>query len=206
MRVRSISICGMPFFLEGLEKFNFGGSHDGDPLQEIVHTRTIVDPLAGLKLNGRIGEKNTVALIYAMDELPDTEKEDYAHFSIFRYKRALSKDSFIGGIYTGRERKSSYNRVMGTDGQLRINQSSIFGYHIFESLSQANDEIPKEDGHALGLHYLYNTRDWILMLGLPRYWERLSHRDGVYDKDRYYPDSIGNIADVLSSIKDSPEN
>jgi len=154
-----------PFFLEGLEKFNFGGNYSGDPLSAIVHTRTIVDPLVGLKLTGKIGDKNMVASIYALDELADTEEEDYAHFGIFRYKRALTKDSFIGGFYTGRERKGGFNRVVGTDGQLRINQSSIFGYHIFMSQSKLNEKSSRDDGHALGLHYFYNTRDMILMLG-----------------------------------------
>ncbi len=155
-----------PFFLEGLEKFNFGGSHSGDPLQAIVHTRTIIDPLAGIKLNGKIGKKNTLASIYALDKLPDTEEEDYAHFGIVRYKRALAKDSFLGGFYTGRERKSGYNRVFGFDGQLRINPSSIFGYHALISQTKVNDISSREDGHALSLHYLYNTRDWVVMLGL----------------------------------------
>ncbi len=155
-----------PFFLEGLEKFNFGGSHGGDPLQAIVHTRTIVDPLLGIKLNGKIGKKNTVASIYALDELPDTEEEDYAHFGIFRYKLALTKDSFLGGFYTGRERKSGYNRVFGVDGQLRINPSSIFGYHALISQTKTNEVSSKKAGHALSLHYLYNTRDWVIMLGL----------------------------------------
>lgn len=155
-----------PFFLEGLEKFNFGGSNSGDPLSAIVHTRTIVDPLLGIKLNGKIGKKNTVASIYALDKLPDTEKEDYAHFGIVRYKRALTKDSFLGGFYTGRERKSGYNRVIGLDGQLRINPSSIFGYHALISQTKLNDVASREDGHALSLHYFYNTRDWVVMLGL----------------------------------------
>jgi hypothetical protein len=155
-----------PFFLEGLEKFNFGGHYSGDPLREVVHTRTIVDPLIGIKLNGRIGDKNTVALIYAMDELFDTEAEDYAHFGIFRYKRALAKDSFIGGFYTARERKSGFNRVFGLDGQLRINQSSIFGYNAFKSQGRLDEGSPKDDGHAVKLHYFYNTRNMILMLGL----------------------------------------
>jgi len=155
-----------PFFLEGLEKFNFGGYDHSDPLRAIVHTRTIVDPLVGLKFNGRVWDKNTIASIYALDELPDTEEENYAHFSIFRYKRALSKDSFLGGFYTGRECKKGYNRVFGLDGQLRINPSSIFGFHIFESQSKLNEESPKNDGHALGLHYYYGTRDWLLMFGL----------------------------------------
>lgn len=155
-----------PFFLEGLEKFNFGGYNSGDPLGAVVHTRTIVDPLVGFKMNGRIGNKNTVALIYAMDELPETGTENYAHFGILRYKRALAKDSYMGGFYTGRERQGGFNRVFGLDGQLRINQSSIFGYHAFKSSGKLNEESPKDNGNALGLHYFYSTRDLILMLGL----------------------------------------
>lgn len=155
-----------PFFLEGLEKFHFGGNNPGDPLRAIVHTRTIVDPLLGFKLIGRIGDKNTVAAIYAMDELPDAEVENHAHFGIFRYKRALAKDGFIGGFYTGRELKSGFNKVFGLDGQLRINPSSIFGYHFVMSQSKVNEESAKDNGHALGLHYFYNTRDWVLMFGL----------------------------------------
>jgi len=155
-----------PFFLEGLEKFNFGGYDASDPLGAIVHTRTIVDPLLGLKLIGRVGDKSTIASIYAVDELPNESEEDYAHFGIFRYKRALTEDSFLGGFYTGRERKSGYNRVFGLDGQLRINQASIFGFHFFRSQTKLNKESAKDDGHALGLHYLHNTRNLILMLGL----------------------------------------
>jgi len=155
-----------PFFLEGLEKFNFGGFHEGDPLSEVVHTRTIVDPLMGFKLNGRIGDKNTVAAIYAMDELPEEQPENYAHFGIFRYKRALANDSFIGGFYTGREREKGFNRVLGLDGQFRLNKSSLFGYHGFLSSTRTNKESQRTDGHALGLHYMYTTRDWVIMLGL----------------------------------------
>jgi len=155
-----------PFFLEGLEKFNFGGYHSGDPIGEIVHTRTIIDPLVGLKLNGRIGEKNTIASIYALDELPDTEPEEQAHFGIFRYKRALAKDSFLGAFYTGRERASGFNRVAGIDGQIRLNKSSLFGYHLFGSQTKVDQASERDDGYALGLHYYYNTRDWILQLGL----------------------------------------
>jgi hypothetical protein len=155
-----------PFFLEGLEKFHFGGNHSNDPLQAVVYTRTIVEPLLGAKLNGKIGTKNTVAAIYAMDKLPEDEPADYAHVGIFRYKRALAEDSFIGGFYTGRERENGYNRVFGLDGQLRINKSSIFGYHGFLSSSGQGTQSSRKDGHALGLHYYSSTRNWVLMLGV----------------------------------------
>jgi len=189
-----------PFFLEGLEKFNFGGYDAGDPLGAIVHTRTIADPLAGIKLNGRVGDKNTIASIYATDELLDNGEEDYAHFAIFRYKRALSKDGFIGGFYTGRERESGFNRVLGADGQLRISQSSIFGFHFFGSQSKVDKKSPKENGHALGLHYFYNTRDMLLMLGLQDIAEDFSTETGYITRTgitrfrsgilrMFYPDS-----------------
>jgi len=155
-----------PFFLEGLEKFHFGGYNTNDPLQAVVHTRMIVDPVMGAKLNGKIGAKNTVTAIYAMDKLPDDDPYDYAHFGILRYKRALADDSFVGGFYTGRERESVYNRVFGLDGQMRINKSSIFGYHGFLSSNKQDTKSSRKDGHALGLHYYYSNRNWIIMLGL----------------------------------------
>ncbi len=155
-----------PFFLEGLEKFNFGGSYSEDPLQYIVHTRTIVDPLVGLKLNGKIGRRDTIASIYALDELPDTQKQDYAHFGIIRYKRALNQDSFIGGFFTGRERSDGFNRVYGIDGQWRLNDASLFGYHLFKSATKANESFSQYDGHALGLHYFHSTRGMVLQLGV----------------------------------------
>lgn len=155
-----------PFFMEGLEKFNFGGYHSGDPFRAVVHTRTIGDPILGMKLNGKVGRNNTLALIYAVDDLPDAYRSDYAHVGILRYKHALTKDSFIGGFFTDRERDDGYNRLFGADGQMRINQSSIFSGFAFLSRTHNNEAENKSDGHAVGTHYFYNTRDWIIMLGL----------------------------------------
>ena len=155
-----------PFFLEGLEKFNFGGGYATDPLGEVVHTRTIVNPILGFKLNGKVGQKDTIASIYAIDDLPNEAADDQAHFGIFRYKRSLAQDGFIGGFYTGRERASGFNRVAGSDGQFRINPSSILGFYAFFSQTKTTSKQPREDGHALSLHYLSNTRNWIVMAGL----------------------------------------
>ncbi|NIO19228.1 MAG: hypothetical protein GTN76_00380, partial [Candidatus Aenigmarchaeota archaeon] len=67
---------------------------------------------------------------------------------------------------TARERKSGFNRVFGLDGQLRLSQSSIFGYNAFKSLGKLDEGSPRDDGHSVKLHYFYNTRNMILMLGL----------------------------------------
>jgi hypothetical protein len=147
-----------PFFLEGSENFNFAGA--SDLLPAIVYTRTIVDPIAGVKLSGKMGKKNFFAGIDGLDELPEPiEASKYAHATILRYKRALSGDNYLGVFYTGRELKDAFNRVAGPDGQFRLNESSVLGYHFFLSNDKADPAAAAKAGHALGLDYLYNTRN-----------------------------------------------
>ncbi|MFQ5788914.1 MAG: DUF5916 domain-containing protein [Acidobacteriota bacterium] len=154
-----------PFFLEGSEYFNFAGPSQYDLLQAVVHTRNIIDPSTGVKVSGKIGKKNTIASTYARDESPvGDDPGSQADFAIFRYKRALREDSYTGVFYTGRERATGYNRVLGTDGQLRVNPSSTIGYHAFLSRTALDERSPPEDGHAVGANYIYRTRN--LTLGL----------------------------------------
>jgi hypothetical protein len=156
-----------PFFLEGKEIFNFGGAYSGDYLREVVHTRSIVNPLAGAKLSGKIGDRNIIAALYSMDEIPlARSKNDYAHFSIFRYKRAMKEDSHIGGFFTSREDDYGSNQVGGMDGALRLTRAGKLGFHAFLSQDRFATDSPDRHGHALCLDYFHNTRDWILMAGL----------------------------------------
>jgi hypothetical protein len=152
-----------PFFLEGREKFGFAGPADG-LLGQIVHTRMIVDPYLGIKLNGKIGPKDTVASIYAMDELPESSAEDFAHFAIVRYKHALSRDGFLGGFLTGRFEGDRYNGVTGTDGQFRLTPAAAVGYHAFWSRTEpgADNAGGARSGHAAGVNYNLQTRDLIV--------------------------------------------
>jgi hypothetical protein len=151
-----------PFFLEGREKFTFAANQSADPLDAIVHTRTIVDPLLAFKLNGKLSSKDTVASIYALDELPEGGPEDYAHFAIVRYKRALQQDSYWGAFMTGRFQGPHYNAVAGSDGQIRLAPSSLASYHLFTSFTKAGEGAEVGEGTALGLQYDFITRDWIL--------------------------------------------
>ena len=112
-----------PFFLEGSEMFQLAGSSEADPLLAVVHTRTIIDPRVGFKLSGKVGKKDTVASIFALDESPSGEPgyepgdDRYAGFGILRYKRAVAGDGYLGAFYTGREYGGGSNRVAGADGQ-----------------------------------------------------------------------------------------
>jgi len=164
-----------PFFLEGKEHFNFSGCGEYIPLRAIVHTRKISDPAAGAKITGKIGRDNTIASIYAMDDLSDEgnseSSDDYAHFSIFRYKRALSQDSYIGGIYTGREQGGKYNRVLGTDGSIRTGRASMIGYHAIMSKTRASEQNPVQDGHSAAANFEYETRNmslWVEALDISK--------------------------------------
>ena len=153
-----------PFFLEGNEIFNFAGTStfETDTLGSIVHTRTIVNPLTGIKLSGKIGPKNILALLFSADELPNANnlsEGKYAYFPILRFKRVLSNENYIGGIYTSRETTNNFNRAGGVDGLIRLTQSSILDWNGIYSVSKLLPESETKSGSAISIHYFYNTRD-----------------------------------------------
>lgn len=149
-----------PFFLEGSE--SFGVAATGDAVQAVVHTRTIVNPLVGLKLSGKVAGQSTLASIYAVDELLDGSSRttgEKAHFPIFRYKHALTDDSYIGAIYTGRELRNQFNRVGGTDGLMRLTDASLIEYHALFSQTKSDPTPTTTTGQALSAVFRYGTRD-----------------------------------------------
>ena len=154
-----------PFFLEGNELFQFAGNVEDGPLAMVVHTRTIVDPRFGFKLSGKLGRKNTIAAIYANDDLPDDPVDEHPDFMIARYKFSLKEDSYIGGFYTGKEYGRGFNRVIGSDGRFRLSGKSMASYHIFGSFSENEGGGGANNGHALGVNYVYGTRELVLDLG-----------------------------------------
>jgi len=154
-----------PFFLEGNDYFRFAGNTEDAPFVAVVHTRNIIDPVFGLKLTGKFAGKNAIAAIYARDDLPGDPVDVHPDFSILRYKRALKDDSYIGGFYTDKEQGGGFNRVVGSDGRIRLSRASFGEYHLFGSFTQAPDSGSTVDGLALGLRYQYGTRKVILDIG-----------------------------------------
>ena len=159
-----------PFFLEGSENFNLAGTSEEDFLLETVHTRNIVDPKAGVKLSGKVAKNDSIAMIFAADETPVSfgsleSAGNTAYFSIVRCKHALSQDGSLGFIFTDREHEGRFNRVVGPDGQIRLGQSSMLSFYALGSFTRASNESPRQDGHALGFDYLYDTRNWNIQVG-----------------------------------------
>ncbi len=153
-----------PFFLEGAENFRISATRvsELDPIVSIVHTRTISNPLLGVKLTGKLSEKNTLASIYAMDRIPDDRRASsgrYAHFPILRYKRTLGDDSYVGGIYAGVEMKDGFNRLGGIDGAWRVNESATLEYHGLLSQTRDASSAPENLGRSLALRFFHNTRN-----------------------------------------------
>jgi hypothetical protein len=154
-----------PFFLEGNELFQFAGNVEDGPLAVVVHTRTIVDPVLGFKLTGKLGRRNTLAAIYARDDLPGDTLDEHPDFLIVRQKFALKDDSYIGAFFTEKEYGQGFNRVAGSDGRIRLSDKAIASYHFFGSFNQSNGEEETDSGHALGLNYNFGNRKLILDLG-----------------------------------------
>ena len=145
--------------------FQLAGSSDSDPLLAVVHTRMIVDPRVGFKLSGKVGKKDTIASIFALDESPSSDPfyvpgtDKYAGFAVLRYKRAIASDGYLGAFYTGREYGGGFNEVAGADGQVRLTKASQVGFHGFGSWTRAVVGTAADAGHALGADYLYDTRN-----------------------------------------------
>jgi Domain of unknown function (DUF5916) len=154
-----------PFFLERNDLWQFGGTVEEGPLQSIVYTRTIVDPNFGFRLTGKVTPRDTVAAIYAQDNLPGDPVDVHPDFTIARYKHSLKEDAYVGGFYTAREAGSSYNRVGGIDGRFRLSPLDTVSFHLFGSWTKAPGAESAGTDHALALDYQFGNRKWSLDLG-----------------------------------------
>lgn len=164
-----------PFFLEGKENFDFSGNTEDAPLMALVHTRTIVDPILGLKLSGRIGRKTNFTTLYAIDESPGKRKDEdgnyinegeNAYFSILRLRQPLSGDNYLGAFYSGRDFMDGYNRVAGADGRFRLSKYGYTEFHALGSFTRSPEGGDSVFGHALGWNYQYGSRKVIYTIGV----------------------------------------
>ncbi|TFH36716.1 MAG: hypothetical protein E4G95_05480 [Bacteroidia bacterium] len=158
------------FFLEGSENFNFAGTQtdEYDPVLTMMNTRSIVNPVTGLKLTGKATRDLTVAALYALDRVPvegSRETESYAHYPVFRAKYGISEDGYLGMIYTGMEADSSFNRVAGVDGSVRLGKASQFLFNgvLSSTLEQGGSD--PETGLMASAEYKYDNRNLTLSFG-----------------------------------------
>lgn len=98
------------FFLEGLELF--------DTPSQLIYTRRIVAPEAGVKLGGKMGKVNAASIIAVEDRDYSRTGDDNPVFGILRLRGDLGANSTLGGVVTTREDGGDYSRLVGTDVRL----------------------------------------------------------------------------------------
>lgn len=112
-----------PFFLQGSDFFETAGNLD------LVFTRTIADPVAGLKLSGKSGHHG-VGIMATRDRrnlliLPGSQSSDEVSLDdavtgmIARYRRDVGESSTLGGLLTTRRAGGYANLVGAVDAFLR---------------------------------------------------------------------------------------
>ena len=143
-----------PFFMEGLGLFNLAASGGDGTMRTAVHTRRVIDPLAGVKLTGTAG-RQTFAFLNAADESPEGDADRL--FTIGRVMRNTGPGQFVGALVTDTEYRGSHNRVAAADLSLRRGQNFRVSGAAMYSDSRSLDGTATNGGGAL-LDVGYNTR------------------------------------------------
>ncbi len=129
-----------PFFLEGQEIFQT------PTITNLLHTRSIVDPLFGGKLTGKVG-RTTIGVIAANDEaagrLDDETDPRFgatAQTFVGRARYDLYSESYLGAIATSREFGIEHNRVGGVDGRFRLGRTHRVSFLAAGSSTRIDEE------------------------------------------------------------------
>jgi hypothetical protein len=159
-----------PFFLEGADFFATELS--------LVFTRTVADPVAGLKITGK-QDAHAFGAFFARDRinnliLPGSQASGLASVDqdvtsgVLRYRRDLSQGSTLGVLWTGREGDEYRNHVAGIDGTYRLTGSDVVRYQLAGSTTRYPDGFARDrsepvesfDGHALSVNYHHGDHLW----------------------------------------------
>lgn len=166
------------FFLEGIDYFS--------TLENLVFTRNVVDPDAGVKLTGKTG-RHTYATFYARDTVTSFVIPGPLYSSVGvindgsddfvgRYRLDLGKNSTIGMLATARQSGDYFNHLASLDGHWVFNEQNSLTWQAIHSETRYPDELAGEHGQPTGtfdddgIYLLYQFRN--------RNWQhRLFHRD-----------------------------
>jgi hypothetical protein len=143
-----------PFFMEGFGLFNLAGTGGDSSMRTAVHTRRIVDPLAGAKLTGTSGKYTFGALL-----APDASvgEEQYKVYGVGRAVRNFGDAQYVGALVTDTEFRSDHNRVVAADVSLRHGKSFRWN-GSFISTQSRNEAGDRTDGLGGQASYSYDTR------------------------------------------------
>jgi hypothetical protein len=161
-----------PFFLEGADFF-------GTPIRA-VFTRSIVEPVAGVKLTGKLGA-SALGLLVARDRatnllLPGSQSsvtevvDAPVTTAIARFRRDVGGSSTVGALATAREGAGYHNRVGGMDayyrpvGALTLQGQALGSVTRYPASIVAARGTPADafTGYAASGSAQWSTRDWLV--------------------------------------------
>lgn len=111
------------FFLEGIELFSTPN--------QLVYTRTVNDPQAGVKFTGKLGG-TTLAYLGAVDRQDGPD----AVVNVARARRDLGGNSYIGLTGTDRETGDAFNHVVAADVRYVFGGMYYFAPQVGVSLTR----------------------------------------------------------------------
>ncbi len=159
-----------PFFLEGTEIFSMP--------QRLVYTRSIANPIGGVKVTGKVGSWN-LGYIGARDQALTSDGYD-ATVNLLRVRHDVGASSTVGMVYTDRTVSGDrYNRMGGADA--RIVFADRYTLTLLGAASRTADPDvagPPEDG------ILYSAR-------FERGGRGLSFRTQIEDSDQRFQAQSG---------------
>ena len=118
-----------PFFLEGLEQFNTPNS--------LVYTRRLVQPVAAIKLTGKVSGFGVGLLSGADDRAYSTSGTENPVYNILRVRRDLGGQSIAGLVYTDKIDGPDYNRVAGANARIVFGGTHTVAFQAVESFTRA---------------------------------------------------------------------
>jgi len=139
-----------PFFLDGLELF--------DTPNQLIYTRRIAAPNAGLKLAGKIGGANIAAMAVQDDESYSWNGGSRPLFGITRLRRDFGRDYTLGSVLTTREDGDDYSRLAGAD--FRFYHSKLYFVQLQAAQSWADSSGNGRTGSLLQADWDRTGRAW----------------------------------------------
>lgn len=143
-----------PFFLDGLELF--------DTPNQLIYTRRIVAPTAGLKLTGKLAGANMAAMVVGEDNDYSWSGAHAPLFGVARLRRDLGRSLTLGTVFTAREDGDDHSRLAAAD--LRFYHSKLY-FAAFQAAKSWTDSLQNRlagsllqadwdrTGRAWGFHY-----------------------------------------------------
>jgi hypothetical protein len=139
-----------PFFLDGLELF--------DTPNQLIYTRRIAAPNAGLKLAGKIGGANIAAMAVQDDQSYSWNGGSRPLFGITRLRRDFGRDYTLGSVLTTREDGDDYSRLAGAD--FRFYHSKLYFVQLQAAQSWADSIGNSRSGSLLQADWDRTGRAW----------------------------------------------